>query len=222
MMGGLTPSPLGNSSNSHSVKSHLPCENSLVRVVLAIKPVTRVGCLSPISLRCLRYHRCLPSPTDPSSCRPLRSSVCPTPHPLWERSHRRTLHSVSHLCPLLPARTFRVKKLKETFAFIQQLDRNMSNLRTWLARIESELSKPVVYAVCDDQEIQKRLAEQQVGREGLALARGRAGLSVCRPTLCQLSQTGQGWKLLSLRYPRPFQLPELSQSLGPRPLPLSS
>ncbi|XP_033622809.1 nesprin-2 isoform X5 [Fukomys damarensis] len=54
-----------------------------------------------------------------------------------------------------------VKKLKETFTFIQQLDRNMSNLRTWLARIESELSKPVVYDVCDDQEIQKRLAEQQ-------------------------------------------------------------
>lgn len=58
---------------------------------------------------------------------------------------------------------FRVKKLKETFAFIQQLDKNMSSLRTWLARIESELAKPVVYAVCDDQEIQKRLAEQQVG-----------------------------------------------------------
>lgn len=58
----------------------------------------------------------------------------------------------------------RVKKLKETFAFIQQLDKNMSNLRTWLARIESELSKPVVYDVCDDQEIQKRLAEQQVGQ----------------------------------------------------------
>ncbi|XP_075387998.1 nesprin-2 isoform X2 [Tenrec ecaudatus] len=55
----------------------------------------------------------------------------------------------------------RVKKLKETFACIQQLDKSMSNLRTWLARIESELSKPVVYAVCDDQEIQKRLAEQQ-------------------------------------------------------------
>lgn len=62
-----------------------------------------------------------------------------------------------------PAHMFRVKKLKETFAFIQQLDKNMSNLRTWLARIESELSKPVVYDVCDDQEIQKRLAEQQVG-----------------------------------------------------------
>nr|XP_056707200.1 nesprin-2 [Euleptes europaea] len=55
----------------------------------------------------------------------------------------------------------RVKKLKETFAFIQQLDKNMSNLRTWLARIESELSKPVVYDICNDQEIRKRLAEQQ-------------------------------------------------------------
>ena len=66
-----------------------------------------------------------------------------------------------------PANIFRVKKLKETFAFIQQLDKNMSNLRTWLARIESELSKPVVYDVCDDQEIQKRLAEQQVGKCGM-------------------------------------------------------
>ncbi|XP_070607106.1 nesprin-2 isoform X2 [Erythrolamprus reginae] len=55
----------------------------------------------------------------------------------------------------------RVKKLKDTFAFIQQLDKNMSHLHTWLARIESELSKPIVYDICDDQEIQRRLAEQQ-------------------------------------------------------------
>lgn len=72
-----------------------------------------------------------------------------------------------------------MKKLKETFAFIQQLDKNMSSLRTWLARIESELSKPVVYDVCDDQEIQKRLAEQQV-RKGekcfVRLCRKPAGL----------------------------------------------
>ncbi|OWK58801.1 Nesprin-2 [Lonchura striata] len=63
-----------------------------------------------------------------------------------------------HLFDVIGAR---VKKLKETFSFIQLLDKNMSNLRTWLARIESELSKPVVYDICDDQEIQKRLAEQQ-------------------------------------------------------------
>ncbi|KAJ7412926.1 nesprin-2 isoform X1 [Pitangus sulphuratus] len=63
-----------------------------------------------------------------------------------------------HLFDVIGAR---VKKLKETFAFMQLLDKNMSNLRTWLARIESELSKPVVYDICDDQEIQKRLAEQQ-------------------------------------------------------------
>jgi nesprin-2 len=74
---------------------------------------------------------------------------------------------------------FRVKKLKETFTFIQQLDKNMSNLRTWLARIESELSKPVVYDVCDDQEIQKRLAEQQVGL-GQELCEREGGFShVC-------------------------------------------
>ncbi|KAM6392914.1 nesprin-2 [Pluvialis apricaria] len=63
-----------------------------------------------------------------------------------------------HLFDVIGAR---VKKLKETLGFIQLLDKNMSNLRTWLAQIESELSKPVVYDVCDDQEIQKRLAEQQ-------------------------------------------------------------
>ncbi|XP_029453986.1 nesprin-2 isoform X2 [Rhinatrema bivittatum] len=55
----------------------------------------------------------------------------------------------------------RVKKLKETLVHIQQLDKDMSNLRTWLARIESELSKPVVYDICDDKEIKKKLAEQQ-------------------------------------------------------------
>lgn len=55
----------------------------------------------------------------------------------------------------------RVKKLKETFIIIQNLDKNMSNLRTWLARIECELSKPVVYDICDDQEIKRKLAEQQ-------------------------------------------------------------
>ncbi|XP_039390571.1 nesprin-2 isoform X4 [Mauremys reevesii] len=55
----------------------------------------------------------------------------------------------------------RLKKLEGTFAVTQTLDKNMSTLRTWLARIEAELSKPVVYDICDDQEIQKRLAEQQ-------------------------------------------------------------
>lgn len=46
---------------------------------------------------------------------------------------------------------------------VQQLDKNMSNLRTWLSRIEAELAKPVVYDVCHGDEIQKKLAEQQVG-----------------------------------------------------------
>ncbi|XP_073426946.1 nesprin-2 isoform X5 [Dendrobates tinctorius] len=55
----------------------------------------------------------------------------------------------------------RVKKLKETLVTIQQLYKNMSNLRTWLARIESELSKPVIYSICDEQEINKKLEEQR-------------------------------------------------------------
>uniref|UniRef100_A0A8C4SXD6 KASH domain-containing protein n=1 Tax=Erpetoichthys calabaricus TaxID=27687 RepID=A0A8C4SXD6_ERPCA len=54
-----------------------------------------------------------------------------------------------------------VKKLKETLQTVQQLDKNMSNLRTWLSRIESELSKPVIYNICDNDEIQRKLAEQQ-------------------------------------------------------------
>uniref|UniRef100_A0A8C5MPQ5 KASH domain-containing protein n=1 Tax=Leptobrachium leishanense TaxID=445787 RepID=A0A8C5MPQ5_9ANUR len=37
----------------------------------------------------------------------------------------------------------------------------MSNLRTWLAQIESELSKPVIYSICNDQEIHRKLTEQQ-------------------------------------------------------------
>uniref|UniRef100_A0A671VQL2 KASH domain-containing protein n=1 Tax=Sparus aurata TaxID=8175 RepID=A0A671VQL2_SPAAU len=37
----------------------------------------------------------------------------------------------------------------------------MSNLRSWLCRMEAELSRPITYSVCHHQEIQKRLAEQQ-------------------------------------------------------------
>ncbi|XP_056219440.1 nesprin-2-like [Seriola aureovittata] len=55
----------------------------------------------------------------------------------------------------------RVKKLKETLVTVQQLDKNMSNLRSWLSRIEAELSRPITYSVCHHQEIQRRLAEQQ-------------------------------------------------------------
>lgn len=45
---------------------------------------------------------------------------------------------------------------------MQQLDKNMSSLRTWLALIESELAKPIVYDSCDSEEIQRKLNEQQV------------------------------------------------------------
>nr|XP_020142863.1 nesprin-1 isoform X9 [Microcebus murinus] len=55
----------------------------------------------------------------------------------------------------------RVKKLKETLVAVQQLDKNMSSLRTWLAHIESELAKPIVYDSCNSEEIQRKLSEQQ-------------------------------------------------------------
>nr|XP_033792800.1 nesprin-1 isoform X1 [Geotrypetes seraphini] len=55
----------------------------------------------------------------------------------------------------------RVKKLKETLIAVQQLDKNMSSLRSWLAHIESELSKPIVYETSDSEEIQRKLNEQQ-------------------------------------------------------------
>ncbi|KAL0967507.1 hypothetical protein UPYG_G00253120 [Umbra pygmaea] len=55
----------------------------------------------------------------------------------------------------------RVKKLKETLVTVQQLDKNMSNLRSWLSRMETQLARPITYNVCHHQEIQKQLAQQQ-------------------------------------------------------------
>ncbi|XP_063773938.1 nesprin-1 isoform X14 [Pseudophryne corroboree] len=63
-----------------------------------------------------------------------------------------------HLLDLIGAR---VKKLKETLVAVQQLDKNMSSLRSWLGHIESELSKPIVYETSDSEEIQRKLNEQQ-------------------------------------------------------------
>uniref|UniRef100_A0A668RYU1 KASH domain-containing protein n=1 Tax=Oreochromis aureus TaxID=47969 RepID=A0A668RYU1_OREAU len=58
-------------------------------------------------------------------------------------------------------KTCNLMNLKETLVTVQQLDKNMSNLRTWLSRIEAELAKPVVYSTCHSDEIQRKLAEQQ-------------------------------------------------------------
>uniref|UniRef100_A0AAR2JHF7 Spectrin repeat containing, nuclear envelope 1b n=1 Tax=Pygocentrus nattereri TaxID=42514 RepID=A0AAR2JHF7_PYGNA len=63
-----------------------------------------------------------------------------------------------HLLDLIAAR---VKKLRETLVAVQQLDKNMSTLRSWLAHIETELSRPIVYETCDANEIQKKLNQQQ-------------------------------------------------------------
>ncbi|XP_073712130.1 nesprin-1 isoform X2 [Misgurnus anguillicaudatus] len=63
-----------------------------------------------------------------------------------------------HLLDLIAAR---VKKLKETLVAVQQLDKNMSSLRSWLSHIETELSRPIVYETCDSHEIQRKLSQQQ-------------------------------------------------------------
>ncbi|XP_052391485.1 nesprin-1 isoform X1 [Carassius gibelio] len=63
-----------------------------------------------------------------------------------------------HLIDLIEAR---VKKLRETLVAVQQLDKNMSSLRSWLANIETELSRPIVYETCDSLEIQRKLNQQQ-------------------------------------------------------------
>ncbi|XP_074471039.1 nesprin-1-like isoform X4 [Sebastes fasciatus] len=63
-----------------------------------------------------------------------------------------------HLLDLIAAR---VKKLRETLVAVQQLDKNMSSLRSWLAHIETDLSRPIVYDTCDDQEIQRKINQQQ-------------------------------------------------------------
>ncbi|TRY90475.1 hypothetical protein DNTS_015635 [Danionella cerebrum] len=55
----------------------------------------------------------------------------------------------------------RVRKLKETLVTVQQLDKNMNNLRIWLSRVEGELAKPVIYSICHSDEIQRKLAEHQ-------------------------------------------------------------
>ncbi|KAG7263981.1 LOW QUALITY PROTEIN: hypothetical protein CRUP_026782 [Coryphaenoides rupestris] len=94
-------------------------------------------------------------------------------HQLGERLARASHHSKAreiehklakvderwqHLLDLIGAR---VKKLRETLVAVQQLDKNMSSLRSWLAHIETELSRPIAYDSCDFQEIQRKLDLQQ-------------------------------------------------------------
>ena len=52
----------------------------------------------------------------------------------------------------------------------------LSNLRSWLARVEADLSTPVTYSVVHQDEIQRRLAEQQVGAQGHSPS---PGMRVC-------------------------------------------
>ncbi|KAK1894421.1 Nesprin-2 [Dissostichus eleginoides] len=59
-------------------------------------------------------------------------------------------------------------KLRETLVAVQQLDRNMNSLRCWLAHIETELSRPLVFESCDANEIQRKLDLQQKHSTGVA------------------------------------------------------
>lgn len=45
---------------------------------------------------------------------------------------------------------------------VQQLEKKMSSLRSWLSHIEMELSRPIVYDTCEEKEIEKKLSQQQV------------------------------------------------------------
>lgn len=45
---------------------------------------------------------------------------------------------------------------------VQQLEKKMGSLRSWLAHIEMELSRPIVYDTCNEKEIEKKLNQQQV------------------------------------------------------------
>uniref|UniRef100_A0A672KHM5 Uncharacterized protein n=1 Tax=Sinocyclocheilus grahami TaxID=75366 RepID=A0A672KHM5_SINGR len=81
-------------------------------------------------------------------------SVCEISHKTDMLTLTRESHGASSVCE--------VRKLKETLVTVQQLDKNMSNLRTWLSRVEGKLAKPIIYSVCHSDEIQRKLAEHQV------------------------------------------------------------
>lgn len=79
-------------------------------------------------------------------------------------SPRADLHRLTRGSDLPPpSPPGRVRKLKETLVTVQQLDKKMSNLRTWLSRMEAALAEPLVYSVCHSDEIKRQLAAQQVG-----------------------------------------------------------
>lgn len=68
--------------------------------------------------------------------------------------------------------SIRVKKLRETLVAVQQLEKKMSSLRSWLSHIEMELSRPIVYDTCDEKEIEKKLNQQQVNATTHKTVRG--------------------------------------------------
>ncbi|XP_035251209.1 nesprin-1-like [Anguilla anguilla] len=66
-----------------------------------------------------------------------------------------------HWQHLLNLNGARVKRLQKTLIAVEQLEKNMSSLQSWLAHIETKLSDPITYHTCDSQEIQRKLSQQQ-------------------------------------------------------------
>lgn len=82
-----------------------------------------------------------------------------------------------------------MKKLRETLVAVQQLDKNMSSLRSWLAHIETELSKPIAYDSCDFHDIQRKLDLQQVPSMQRSTAQHASSI-LCFPALNVASLPG--------------------------------
>jgi len=56
----------------------------------------------------------------------------------------------------------RLKKLEDTLRTVQQLDRNMQQLRQWLIATEHNLTSPLVYQLCDFEEMENHIQAQHV------------------------------------------------------------
>uniref|UniRef100_UPI00358F25D2 nesprin-1-like isoform X2 n=1 Tax=Myxine glutinosa TaxID=7769 RepID=UPI00358F25D2 len=73
----------------------------------------------------------------------------------------RLAHTDEYWRHLFDLWTLRVRRSKEMAGSMQALDYSMSSLRSWLAHVEAELSRPIIFDSFDSQEIQLKLNEHQ-------------------------------------------------------------
>ncbi|KAG7239212.1 hypothetical protein INR49_029965 [Caranx melampygus] len=94
-----------------------------------------------------------------------------------------------HLLDLIAAR---VKKLRETLVAVQQLDKNMSSLRSWLAHIETELSRPIVLLHdCDACSTETECDSIQQATRGL----DRRWRNICAMSMERRLKIEETWRL---------------------------